>query len=635
MENLIKLYHDWEIQLLVLLSFQIQIFLFFTGGLRRRSINMLLRLSIWIAYLGADMIAVYALGYLSQHKDATMAEDTMRGTQPLAFFWAPFLLIHLGGQDTITAFAMEDNNLWLRHLLNLVVQVVLSLYVFWKSIRKHSVELLVSGIFVFVAGIIKYGERTWSLKCGSFKSLQSSTGNHCKHRFPELIDGDAGYCNTVCTGLHSMLDVLNFFSGRTLFVGDRVRFGREGLGTWLPNQVLKVLAVELGMMYDDLYTKALVLRTRSGITLRCISQLSASVAFALFLAGKKHKYSRADIAITYLLFVGTFFLELCALFMFMMSPWTWAWLKSRKYERLARYSWSLFSSSLIGWPEKRSLWSNAMGQYNLRGWFEESGKPKSCGQRVMNMTRKLATSISVDKEKIFWLSKLLDTEYVKADKVMECLVEATSNFVRQPYEFQRTREWPNLDPLLRYAQVFYIADFGFAIVFMHMVTELHLSKYSCPDMEADVAEDIVVLVEICQKLSRYMMHLLLTLPSLLPLNASAVATLNKWQADMMENDIMTELKGLDPQPGKEALEEIKDVWVRLTIYAAAKSQPEMHAAQLARGGEPLTFVWLQLAHYNCGEFGFSRIELTRDRSKHSIFYVLQLNEVVVEGSGFP
>jgi hypothetical protein len=88
---------------------------------------MLLRLSIWIAYLGADVIAVYALGYRSQHKDATIEGDTIRGTQPLAFVWAPFLLIHLGGQDTITAFAMEDNNLWLRHLLNLMAQVVLSL----------------------------------------------------------------------------------------------------------------------------------------------------------------------------------------------------------------------------------------------------------------------------------------------------------------------------------------------------------------------------------------------------------------------------------------------------------------------------------------------------------------------------
>lgn len=108
-------------------------------------------------------------------------------------------------------------------------------------------ELLVSGTFVFVAGIIKYGERTWSLKCGSFKSLQSSTGNHCKHRFPELIDGELEMMVilTLCTGLRSMLDVLNFFSGRTLFVGDQLRFGREGLGRGYPTKCSRCSGLNL------------------------------------------------------------------------------------------------------------------------------------------------------------------------------------------------------------------------------------------------------------------------------------------------------------------------------------------------------------------------------------------------------
>jgi len=109
----------------------------------------------------------------------------LRATHPLAFFWAPFLLIHLGGQDTITAFSMEDNNLWLRHLLNLVVQVSLAIYVFWKSVGRHNVELIASGVFVFIAGIIKYGERTWSLWSGSLESLEESSGNQYEHRLPE------------------------------------------------------------------------------------------------------------------------------------------------------------------------------------------------------------------------------------------------------------------------------------------------------------------------------------------------------------------------------------------------------------------------------------------------------------------
>jgi len=62
---------DWEIQILLLLSFALQLLLFFFGGLRRRSSNALLRLSLWLAYLSADFIAVYALGYLSRHLPTT------------------------------------------------------------------------------------------------------------------------------------------------------------------------------------------------------------------------------------------------------------------------------------------------------------------------------------------------------------------------------------------------------------------------------------------------------------------------------------------------------------------------------------------------------------------------------------
>ncbi|XP_044958393.1 pyrophosphate-energized vacuolar membrane proton pump-like [Hordeum vulgare subsp. vulgare] len=126
MEHLIRLYNEWEMQLLVLLSFTLQLFLFFAGRLRRCSGNRLLRLSLWAAYLGAGLAAVYALGYLSRHQDNNI--ERLRRTEQLAFFWAPFLLVHLGGQDTITAFAMEDNDLWLRHLLNLLTQIALALY---------------------------------------------------------------------------------------------------------------------------------------------------------------------------------------------------------------------------------------------------------------------------------------------------------------------------------------------------------------------------------------------------------------------------------------------------------------------------------------------------------------------------
>ena len=391
MESLIKLFNEWEMHLLVLLSFTLQLFLFFTGSLRRHGTSGFLRLSIWAAYLGADLVAVYALGLLSRHEVITTEGHIPWRTQPLAFFWAPFLLIHLGGQDTITAFSMEDNNLWLRHLLNQVVQVILAMYVFWKSVGRHNMELLVSGIFVFVAGVIKYGERTWSLKCGS---LESSTGHHYI-KLPEEINFDAGYSSIVCAALDSMPYIIGIFSVSSLF--GRSPLSEDTLRD--PDKMLKVVRLELGIMHDDLYTKTVVLRTRIAIILRCISQISVFVAFALFYTNDKWWYSRGDTAITYTLFIGGFFLEVCAVLTLMMSPWTWAWLKVQKCNRLARLSWFIFSSD-IGWPEKKQRWPNLMGQYNYRSWLtgNNDGRPWTCSQRVMAVVKRLFVDlIGVEK----------------------------------------------------------------------------------------------------------------------------------------------------------------------------------------------------------------------------------------------
>ena len=164
MESMLKLFSEWEIQLLVLSSFMLQTFLFFTGSLRLRGTNGFLRGAIWVAYLAADLVAVFALGFMSRQRESTTERGTIRETHPLAFLWAPFLLIHLGGQDTITAFAIEDNSLWLRQMYNLTAQVVLALYVFWKSTGLRNMQLLLPCIFIFVAGVIKYVERTLALR---------------------------------------------------------------------------------------------------------------------------------------------------------------------------------------------------------------------------------------------------------------------------------------------------------------------------------------------------------------------------------------------------------------------------------------------------------------------------------------
>lgn len=110
------------------------------------------------------------------------------------------------------------------------------------------------------------------------------------------------------------------------------------------------------------------------------------------------------------------------------------------------------------------------------------------------------------------------------------------------------------------------------------------------------------------------MYLLVTHPDLLPLTSSAVATLDKWQHRFKKN-----LEGFDPPASSETLTEFQDMWTAIFTYAAAKSRPELHAALLARGGEPLTCIWLLLAHVSFMEIPGSLLDWYRGLDNGNIF----------------
>jgi hypothetical protein len=48
--------------------------------------------------------------------------------QSIEVVWAPLLLMHLGGQDCITAYNIEDNELWMRHVLTAVSQITVAIF---------------------------------------------------------------------------------------------------------------------------------------------------------------------------------------------------------------------------------------------------------------------------------------------------------------------------------------------------------------------------------------------------------------------------------------------------------------------------------------------------------------------------
>lgn len=163
-----KLYWDiWDIPTCVLLSLFLQVFLVLFASLRRRCSNTFVVFLIWSAYLSADWIAAVTVGLITKVLANPLHSHVNEG---LYAFWASFLLVHLGGPDNITSFALEDNDFWLRHLFGLILQVISAGYCFYltfPNINNNNNLLWIPTILVLVVGIFKYAERIFALYLAS------------------------------------------------------------------------------------------------------------------------------------------------------------------------------------------------------------------------------------------------------------------------------------------------------------------------------------------------------------------------------------------------------------------------------------------------------------------------------------
>ncbi|KAK4838686.1 hypothetical protein QYF36_015647 [Acer negundo] len=170
--SLRKIWKEWNLQVTVLLSLTLQIVLITLGNRRKYNHKLWIRIVVWCAYLSADVIAMFALGIITNNISDIYDEKGgfIDANTELAGFWAPFLLLHLGGPDTITAFSLEDNELWLRHFLGLVVQTLMAIYVLTMSWNGSILSIL--SLLMFIAGLIKYGERTWVLGKASTEKIR-------------------------------------------------------------------------------------------------------------------------------------------------------------------------------------------------------------------------------------------------------------------------------------------------------------------------------------------------------------------------------------------------------------------------------------------------------------------------------
>ncbi|KAL6654061.1 hypothetical protein ACP70R_007526 [Stipagrostis hirtigluma subsp. patula] len=178
--EVVQWWEDRQLRILVLGSLVLQWFLYLSSFLRKCSIPSFFRFFIWLAYLGSDAAAIYALATLfnrHKHQERISTDGT---SASLELLWAPVLLIHLGGLSGITAYNIEDNELWKRHVLTVVSYVSIAVYVFWKSWSGDKRLLFIANCLFFL-GILKCMLKPWYFKRVSLNNLVGSSGSQDKY----------------------------------------------------------------------------------------------------------------------------------------------------------------------------------------------------------------------------------------------------------------------------------------------------------------------------------------------------------------------------------------------------------------------------------------------------------------------
>ncbi|KAJ1269782.1 hypothetical protein BS78_06G003500 [Paspalum vaginatum] len=502
--KLVNLWNEWGLQILVLVSFGLQVFLLVFGGIRRHSSSAALMFFLWSAYLLADSTAIYTLGHLSV--------DSRSDEHELVAFWAPFLLLHLGGPDNITAYALEDNALWLRHLQTLAVQVLGAAYVIYEYIASGGALLLLASISMFFAGLLKYGERIWALKCGNISSIRSSISIRKVRTNPYVLLTLGTSEEELLLGAHSQFDICKGVFADIIASPSPLARSQpkpRSVISYLGEDLYKLVEMELSLMYDFLYTKAAVIHTWYGFCIHFISLLGTATTFLLFqlsINSRGDGYSRVDVVISYVLLVGALVLEIISVCRAILSTWTCALL----HRRGRGWEWPLHIVTSLGQrvhPASRRLWSGSIGQYNL--FHLCTRNPNEIGSRLAvklglqdwwNKMHFSGTFSHTDTLSIQGIKKLVLQALQDKDRALQD--NDTDSNSRGSFILKRMEAYDG------FARWSVNIDFDESILVWHIATEVFIRKSKVKHAKE--------LIEATEVMSNYMAFLLVVKPNMLP-----------------------------------------------------------------------------------------------------------------------
>ncbi|TYI92114.1 hypothetical protein E1A91_D02G044800v1 [Gossypium mustelinum] len=619
-DRILSLWLEWELRAMVIVSLTVQLTLIKLGSRRRFSDRNSKTVSffLWTLYLFADWLAALTLGTLLRSR-----KDEV--TNPRVLFWAPFLLLHLGGPDTITAYSLSDNELWPRHFFGMCFHIGVALYVYVKFWTIATPPVIFMAIPIIIVGVIKYGERVWSLfKASSVRFRKSvfsdDKGSPLEVEHSQSPSERAFHLFQVFKPMFADLKLRIYKNLSYVFELDQNKVSAEAAFT--------IVEIELGFLYDLLYTKIPIVITRLGVILRfiCLSFITCTL-LAFFVFVKLHD-SRVDIAVSCLLMVGAIFLEIYSALLHLRSDWGLYWLDQQNNRflrligpKLVRFTKpkegirSMAQHSLLDYclpPRKLNLAAvlnlfdseDRMGKYLHTGWKEVSFELKQFIYSGLQEKRKKYAETEFKN-----LSELLDDRGSSVLKGMGGSSEDNLWSVRE-------------------------VEFTHSLLLWHVATEVVFHD----DNHRYRAVQLEQYCRISKVLSDYMMYLLFLCPAMLPEGIGNIRhqdtcteamnfALDKFQfkeavRGLFGMDIrsrsffiqmgnsrksaffegcqiaeqLQSLVSMFQWDNQDKWKLIADLWLNMLTYAAAQCSWKEHARQLQHGEEFITHVALLMAH---------------------------------------
>ncbi|GLT48948.1 hypothetical protein SLA2020_225360 [Shorea laevis] len=642
-DNAKKLWDAWNIRGLIILSLSLQTYLILFAPLRkgRFAKKFYVRWPTWFAYLSADWVATYTIGLIfSSDSHSTCTSTSPSPPKDILVFWASFLLLHLGGPDNITSYALEDNEFWKRHLFVLLLQVAFTLYAFLKSFSKN--ELWLPTILVLFAGIMKYAERNVALFCASFDHFGKDWVSPHVKRGADEGKGETGTGLPIPIQFHDTEDhtsllgttVQLFGNIKSALVGPllkKIEEQKRIRGTLLTirssGQVRKVLEIELSLLYEVLHTKLPVIDSKSGFNLRIANFGCILLAIITFSLAKWHYQLREfDMLLTYGLLIAALALDSLSIMLLV---------KYSDWYAIAHFKDTVKKDAASKVMERQHRWCEEVPQLNCLT-YHVKGMPVRLNEladilhlrSLLKVIKGFRCESSWILDPKVWSFIYYEVREIPADtRINEVWLEKGKKLLKDGKHKEMLGE----------------LDYTQSLLVWHIATELCYQE----DTNYKPESNRTNYRPICKHLSDYMFYLAVKQPTIMAPVLDNWSTVFKkiseriqsvapWSFFLNEENVSEKiLKMMPKENGSDSVQvemhndddgdnaknslskavllvhNLKQadhypwkvmtiIWVELMCYAAINCRPNVHAQQISQGGELLTLVWLLMNHLGLG-----------------------------------